>query len=66
MSTKSQLLSIFYLNYGGQMKLVLMHDKNIKTFTDISHHIKFKEKLLEVQNTILTNHMRQQQANNCK
>ena len=48
------------------MKLVLMHDKNIKTFTDISHHIKFKDKLLEVQNTILTNHMRQQQANNCK
>lgn len=43
-----------------------MHNKNIKTFIDISRHIKLETEHLRVQHTILVAHIGQQQANKPK
>ena len=38
----------------GQMKLVLAHSENIKTFVDISHHLELEaERMGAHQNTLL-------------
>ena len=38
----------------GQMKLVLTHNENIKTFADISHHLELEVERIGVhQNTLL-------------
>ena len=47
----------------GQMKLVLTHSKHIKTFADISHHLKLEAEHMGVhQNTLLVAQSRQQKA----
>ena len=47
----------------GQMKLVLAHSENIKTFANISHHLELEVECMGAhQNTLLIAQSRQQKA----
>ena len=56
MSNKSQLLFVIYLNREDEWNLILMHNENIKTFTNIFHQIKLENECLGLWRTTLVAH----------